>query len=180
MEIILVRHGITESNVKGITNGQGYDDNLTKEGKVQAYKLGERLASEKIEQIYSSPLKRATETALPIAEKINKPIDIDIRLIEVSFGNLEGKPNLDIGKVLGKSQTEAFNDYQYDFRPFGGESSKEVETRVRSFLKDLKRQPYKKVLIISHGGIVRWIRYICTGEKVGPHPNAQEIALKIK
>ena len=178
MKLVVVRHGITESNVKQLLNGQGHDDNLTTEGKNQAKELAERLKDMGIEQIYSSPLKRTTETALPIAEKLDKPINIDIRLIEVSFGSLEGGPNDSVMKVMGKSQRQMFDEYEYDFSEFGGETSKQVEARVRAFLKDLKKQRYKTVLVVTHGGILRWIRYIVTGIKHSSHPNAVEIELE--
>lgn len=178
MELIVVRHGVTNSNIKGITNGQ-IDESLTKEGKKQAIALSERLKSKNIDIIYSSPLKRASLTALPIAEKIGKEINIDHRLIEVSFGSFEGKPNAELVKVLGSDARKLFNEYVYDFTPYGGESSVQVEKRVRSFFDELKDQSYKTVLIVTHGGIVRWLHYLATGEKTGPRPNAEELHLKV-
>lgn len=177
MELIVVRHGLTGTNIRGIINGQ-LDEPLAKEGKAQAQKLAKRLEFKGIECIYSSPLKRATLTALPIAEKIGTTINIDRRLIEVNFGSFEGKPNTEMEKELGSQAREFLNRYKYDFTPFGGESSAEVEKRVQLFLDDLKKQPYKLVLIVTHGGIMRWLHYICTGEKIGSHPNAEELHLK--
>jgi len=178
MELIIVRHGLTEHNKNGIVNGQ-LDEPLAKEGKVQARELADRLASKGIEVIYSSPLKRATFTAMPVAERTGKLINIDHRLIEVSFGSFEGKPNAEIEESLGSNARELFNKYEYDFTPYGGESSPQVEARVKAFYKDLKDQPYQTVLIVTHGGIVRWLHYIVTGEKIGPRPNGEELHLKI-
>lgn len=178
MELIVVRHGVTEANINGITNGQ-LDEPLASEGEIQAQELAERLAPKPIEIIYSSPLKRATFTAMPIAEKLGKTINIDHRLIEVSLGRFEGKPNTEVKKELGSEMRDLFNQYEYDLIPYGGESSTQVETRVQSFLEDLKDQPYKMALIVTHGGIVRWIHYLVTGEKTGPRPNAEELHLKI-
>src|SRR3990167_9761152 len=100
MEVILVRHGLTENNKKGITNGR-IDEPLADEGIEQAQELARRLKDKPIDVIYSSPLKRATFTALPIAEKIGRTINIDHRLIEVDFGDFEGKPNSEVEKILG-------------------------------------------------------------------------------
>jgi len=178
MEVVLVRHGLTENNKNGITNGQ-LDEPLAKEGEAQALELAERLKNKPIEVIYSSPLKRATFTAMPIAEKLGKPINIDHRLIEVNFGKFEGMPNEEVKRTLGAEMRDLFNKYEYDLTPYGVESSIQVEKRVREFYDELKDQPYKMVLIVTHGGIMRWLHYLITGEKIGPRPNAEELHLKI-
>src|SRR3990167_8399519 len=167
MEVILVRHGLTENNKRRITNGR-LDEPLAKEGKIQAQELAQRLKDKPIDIIYSSPLKRATLTALPIAEKLGKAINIDHRLIEVDFGSFEGKPSEEVREVLGDEMRDLFNKYEYDLTPYGGESSTQVEGRVKSFYEDLKQQPYEMVLVVTHGGIVRWLHYFATGEKIGP------------
>jgi alpha-ribazole phosphatase len=179
MELIIVRHGLSVANVKDIASGR-YDSRLTEEGKQQARNLASRLRGLEIEKIYSSPLKRTMQTALPIAEILDISIDVDRRLAEVHFGSFEGGPNAEVERVLGKTPREFFNSYEYDFSPYGGESSKEVESRVKSFLDDLKKQDYKLVVLVTHGGIIRWINYLITGEKRGPLPNAEELHLNHK
>ena len=178
MELILVRHGLTEANKNGITNGQ-LDEPLAEDGKVQAQELADRLKDKSIDIIYSSPLKRATLTALPIAEKLGKTINVDRRLIEVSFGEFEGRPNKEVKEALGDEMRDLFNKYEYDLTPYGGESSEQVEERVKSFLEELKAEPYRSVLIVTHGGIVRWLHYFVTGEKIGPRPNGEELHIKV-
>lgn len=177
MEVIIARHGVTHSNQNGITNGR-LDEALAPEGKAQALALAERLKGLGIEKIYSSPLQRATATAQPLAKKLGQEIELDERLIEVSFGDFEGKPNQELIDHLGKGPRELFDDYKYDFSSFNGESSEQVEARVRSFLDDLKKQDYRLVLIVTHGGILRWINYLITGEKIGASPNAEELHLQ--
>lgn len=178
MKLIVVRHGLCQDNVDKVIGGQ-HDDNLTDEGKIQAQELANKLVSYGIEHIYSSPLKRTTETALPIAEKLDTTINIDRRLIEVSFGSFEGKPNEEFESVVGSEPSELLSSYQYDLREHGGESSTQVEKRVRAFIKDLKKQPFNVVLIVTHGGIVRFFHYICTGKKTGSYPNASIHVFKV-
>ncbi|MBI4033772.1 histidine phosphatase family protein [Candidatus Saccharibacteria bacterium] len=177
MEVILVRHGLTKNNKLGITNGR-IDEPLAEEGKIQAQELAQRLKDKPIDVIYSSPLKRATLTALPIAEKLGKTINIDRRLIEVDFGSFEGKPHREVKEVLGDEMRGLFNKYEYDLTPYDGESSAQVEERVKAFYGDLKQQPYEMVLVVTHGGILRWLHYLITGEKIGPLPNGEELHLK--
>jgi broad specificity phosphatase PhoE len=177
MEIIIVRHGLSEANKAGIVSGH-LDTPLTKEGHMQAKKLAERLTGKKIEAIYSSPLKRAMETALPLAEKLGIEINVDRRIMEVSFGDFESKSNEKLRQKLGMAPRDLLDTYEYDFSSFNGESSDEVRSRVDSFLKDLKEQPHKTVLVVAHGGIVRWLHYLITGEKITWMPNAEELHLK--
>lgn len=178
MKLIVVRHGLTQTNQDGIINGR-LDEPLAEEGKRQAEKLAEELASKNIEAIYSSPLKRASMTALPIADRIKKPINIDRRIIEVDVGHFQQKTLEDTKKELGRILPDLLDEYKYDFRSTeGGESSEQVEARVKSFINDIKQLPYKEVLVITHGGILRWFHYICTGKKIGRRPNAEVLELE--
>ena len=61
---------------------------LNEKGKSQAKKTKEKLEGIKFDKVFSSPLKRALETAKIIADE---PIDIDYRIIERCNGQLEGK-----------------------------------------------------------------------------------------
>ena len=73
MKIILVRHGESESNVMGISNGERNMD-LTGKGRTQASYLGNRLKKQKISEIYTSNLKRSKQTAEIISKIIKVPI----------------------------------------------------------------------------------------------------------
>ena len=60
--LLLARHGVTEYNT--LHKIQGHSDiDLSEQGRLQVEKLGERLAGEKIDAVYSSDLKRAVDTA---------------------------------------------------------------------------------------------------------------------
>lgn len=89
--IYLVRHGESQANISkrfsGIT-----DVELTERGALQAARAGRKLKDEKIDHIFSSPLKRAKNTAEIIADEIGfnkKDIIIDNSLTEVNFGILK-------------------------------------------------------------------------------------------
>ena len=85
MEIILVRHGESQANKAGKHQGKKdkwADTSLTKKGREQARKIANRLKIEKLEDIYSSDLKRAKETALVINQNHNLKIIYDKRLRE--------------------------------------------------------------------------------------------------
>lgn len=176
MDIIVVRHGQTEANKSGVI---GTDSNLTEEGKQQAKELGDKLSREQIDVIYCSPLKRTSQTALPLAEKLGREIFIDERIREVDWGDFDGLPGSFFKKTIGMEPRDSLDSYAYDFHQHHGESSADVERRVRSFVDELRTKPYGKVLIITHGGIVRMLHYVITGEKILYQPNAKVINLKI-
>ena len=87
MKIILVRHGESEANAKGISQGQKLDSPLSKKGLEQAKKVTERLSEEKIDFIYSSDLKRAKQTAEIINKEHKLKISFDKRLRERNHGS---------------------------------------------------------------------------------------------
>ena len=178
MEVIIVRHGLSESNKADEVGGP--DTPLAEEGLQQAEELAERLAGLEIDAIYSSTMPRAIDTAKPIAKKIGKEVIMDERLCEVDFGAyFYGKPHEILKEELGGiSGSDAMDSYVYDFSKWGGETSQEVESRLKSFLEDLKKQPYELALIVCHGGVVRWLHYLITGEKITRQANAEELHLK--
>lgn len=63
LRILLIRHGETDHNVKGIIQGQ-LDTPLNALGRIQASLLGAALGSERIDDIYASPLQRAADVSV--------------------------------------------------------------------------------------------------------------------
>ena len=84
MRIYFVRHGEAISNVDHVMAGYELDTELTEKGKEQAAKTGSYLATfdPNINYIYSSPLKRAKQTAKIIKTKINCKIHYKKNLVE--------------------------------------------------------------------------------------------------
>jgi phosphoserine phosphatase len=138
MKLILVRHGETEENVKGIVQGH-LPGKLTKKGIEQAKKLALRLKDEKIDAIYSSDLKRASDTAKEIAEyHKNVPLKFVKELREIDCGSFSGKSQ---DEVKGKNYPE------------DSESLEDAKKRIKNFLdKVYKKHKNSKVLFVSHGG----------------------------
>lgn len=142
MKFILVRHGETVENKKGIIQGH-LCGRLSKEGKNQSKILAKKLQDEKIDYIYSSDLKRAIDTA----EILNTFHSLEIfkskNLREFDFGLLSGTLKKDL---------KSFNNSEI-------ETTKSVDKRVSSFLSsNIIRKPLNStILIISHGGIQKML-----------------------
>ena len=92
IRLVLVRHGLSSFNEKGLIQGRTDDSYLTDIGYEQAKKTGEVLSKINFEDIYSSPLSRAAKTAITINEKFQKDQNIifDNDLLEVDLSSWSG------------------------------------------------------------------------------------------
>jgi len=132
MKVFFVRHGQTDWNVERKIQGQ-VDIELNDEGRKQAAQMRDELADMHFDAIFVSPLARARETAEIIAEPHEStPVVIADELAERNFGEYEGKDN-DGGKYYGLWQ------YDNPVTP-NGETPKDLEARVYSFLDRLHKQ----------------------------------------
>ena len=126
------------------------DSPLTPAGHEQAVRTGEVLLEEDIrfDEIISSPLSRALETARHISEITGVPVRIDERLKEQNFGKYESTPRDGQEFLLAK---ENFAD-----RYGNGESMLHLAQRVYNLLDEIKADPQgKDVLLVAHNGIAR-------------------------
>ena len=93
--IIAVRHGETAWNVDTRIQGQ-LDIGLNDRGLWQAQRVGQALADEAIDHIYSSDLQRASATADQLARLVDLPVRLDPRLRETDGGTWEGRTSREI------------------------------------------------------------------------------------
>jgi broad specificity phosphatase PhoE len=157
MRLLLLRHGLTEANKAGVSQGS-IDIPLNDEGRAQAQALASRLAKLKVDSIYSSTLSRAIETAQIIANSSGiSNIIQDSRLVEVNFGIYEGQPYQLISQERQRNIASI-----YDWAPPGGESPADCARRVQSLLEEW--MAFDAVLAVAHGSLNRVIRAILTGE----------------
>jgi len=152
--LLLVRHGETELNSSERLWGHT-DVKLGALGLKQAERLRDRLASEKIDVIYSSGLKRALVTAEIVASKHRLNVISCAELREVDFGQLEG---LTINEVDQRypEVTELRMKRSLEMKYPGGDSFLEFSKRVSKFLDRLERHTDDEtVLIVAHYGVLR-------------------------
>ena len=95
MGLYFVRHGQTDWNVRGKLQGKS-DIALNETGRLQAVETREKLKQVAMDAIYCSPLMRARETAEIINVLWELPIQCDDRLMERSFGDMEGALRKDV------------------------------------------------------------------------------------
>lgn len=142
LRLVLVRHGATDWSEAGRFCGWA-DMPLNARGREQARNLRRRLEGRRFTGVWSSDLRRATETArLAVGRAIRDP-----RLRELDFGNLEGM-RWEECPVPVRQALLGFDG----FRAPGGESVFMLRARVTAFVEELLDGEH---LVFTHGGVIR-------------------------
>ncbi len=172
MILTLLRHGTTEMNKLGKTNGQTMDDHLSFEGREQIECLTKTLARD-FDLMISSDLARTRETSEIINQELHLPVEFMSELREIHLGSLTGLTWEEINQKCGDNTMKDYFAQEYDFRPFGGESVDEVKARVFAYFDEIKEKHFnKKILVVTHGGVLRMLHYFLKGETLGVIDNA--------
>lgn len=159
--IYIIRHGETDANAQGLLQGQ-VDFSLNENGVLLAELTGKGMADIKFDFAYSSPLKRAKETArLVLDNSGNNDVVVkeDERIQEICFGEWEGKMFKGSKCELPADQVALMfsNPFAFDRAP-KGESFRELCIRTQDFLKELascKNLENKNILVATHGCALR-------------------------
>lgn len=153
-KVFIVRHGATDWNT--LKRAQGHADiDLNDEGRRQSQQTARQLADESITAVYSSDLRRAVDTARPIAEVHGLEVRTDRRFREIDQGEWEG---LHTDEIRTRWPTLWGPHRHYSARP-GGESPQQVRVRALAALRDaVAAHPDDgKIVVVSHGGTIRWL-----------------------
>lgn len=149
--IYFTRHGQTTWNLEKRLQGKGNSE-LTDEGIKQAEALRYRLDNQDIDVIYSSPLKRAKETANIIKGNRNIDVILEEGLQEINFGEYEGHTEEELLREGKGKEISPILKGDMQLRAPGGESLEEVYKRVYKALDTiLQREKDKRILIVAHG-----------------------------
>jgi probable phosphoglycerate mutase len=97
-QVILLRHGLTDSNDAGRFQGQA-DVPLNQTGLAQAEAVAEKLVGLGITAIFSSDLERAAVTAKLVGQRLELPVRTDARLQEINVGTWAGLTPTEVGQV---------------------------------------------------------------------------------
>ncbi|MPZ54076.1 MAG: hypothetical protein GEU79_15320 [Acidimicrobiia bacterium] len=147
--LYLVRHGETTLNTQGRFRGHT-DPALNRRGRRQAREAGRQLAPVRPEAIYSSPLRRAVETAEAIAQQAGLDVITSPDLIDIDYGTWEGLTPAQAA-VLNPEAYTAFRSDPLSATPPGGEAVKHVEIRtLRALEVHAKTHPRANIVAVSH------------------------------
>lgn len=179
LRLYLTRHGQTQSNLNKIMQGW-HNSELTELGKNQAKKLHKRIKHIDFEEVYSSPLKRAIDTAKIVSGRENiKTID---NLKEIGLGVWESKTQ----ESIKKTHTDLFNnfwEYPHIFKAEEGESFHDVKERAKKAINVIiSKHDEGNVLIVTHAAILNVIMLLFNNKDlslVWQPPVQQNTALNI-
>jgi broad specificity phosphatase PhoE len=148
----LVRHG--EHALQGrLAAGRMAGIGLSPKGRAEAAAVAARLAGEKVDALYASPLERARETAEILAGRLELPVVIREDVTEVDFGEWTG---LTFDQVRADKRWELWRSCRSIAAIPGGESWRQVQARIVDALVDLRRShPDRTVVVVSHGDVIR-------------------------
>lgn len=152
-ELILIRHGETDWNRE--LRFQGHIDvPLNDMGHEQARRLGLRLADEPVQQLISSDLMRAQQTAAPAARQLELEIVTTVSLREQNFGVVEGMRADEI-QALHPRAWEDWLKFREDHAMPEGESARQFHARVIEALGRIATAHVgQKLLVVTHGGVL--------------------------
>jgi broad specificity phosphatase PhoE len=150
--LFLMRHGATQANLAQPPRLQGQRQNLplSPSGILQARAAREQLRKMNLSAIYSSPLRRATETAAIIAEELNVTPQTECGLMECDVGTWEGMDWQSIRYFDAHHYARFMNDPEQHGFP-RGETFLALFARVKQTIDLLQsRHPGESILIVSH------------------------------
>lgn len=161
IRLILVRHGETEANLKHILQGHT-EGELTDIGKHQTELLAHHMRNFQIDQIISSDLYRAQQTADIISAYLGVPVQFFSALREWNVGELDGKP----AEAL-ETAFQLANVPKAEYKPPGGESLLDLLNRAESFLNQvLEKYSNQVILVCSHGDYIRMLLAVILSKEV--------------
>lgn len=154
VELVLVRHAESTSNAEFRWQGQT-DVSLSEKGRGQAKKVCERLADHDFDRVFCSDLSRTRQTLEPLGVR---NVRFDSRLREIRLGAWEGLLHSEVHERFPDELRAMLIDP--NVRLGGdGESQREFDARIDVALGEILKtsQPDERVLVVTHGGVIRSI-----------------------
>lgn len=158
MNIYFIRHGESQFNKEGKLQGQ-MDPPLSNKGEKTASSLAKSMkdtfvsSGKEINAIYSSPLKRAKETADAISRATGAPIVVDANLQEIKLGGWEGRK---ISNMTKNPQFIQWRKNPESITPPGGEEIKNFQDRAVTGIKKIieDNSQNDNIIVVTHGGVI--------------------------
>ena len=161
MRIYFCRHGESQANLIHAVSNRGLRHGLTQAGRQQAAALADRLArlqdeGRPLTRIYASPVLRALETSILLANHLHLEYEVTDALREYDCGEIEGRSD----EAAWQQWRELFDAWvihrQWERRIPGGENFHDLQARFVPFIDGLVQQfggTETGLVCVSHGGI---------------------------
>jgi broad specificity phosphatase PhoE len=155
MRIYFTRHGESQANLLHEISNRGLRHGLTVKGRQQAAALAERLQDHPITRIFTSPMLRAIETSIILANRLGVEYEVSDALREYDCGILEGRSD-NIAWLGWQLLFDAWVvHHRWERRIAGGENFYDIRGRFEPFIESLVKQYANietEVVCVSHGG----------------------------
>jgi len=152
MLLYCVRHGESTYNALGRIQGQS-DVPLSDTGRRQGEAVAAALAGLPIEALYASPLRRAIQTAQPVADALGLPIQTDPRLKEIHAGVFQDRLRSELDQRFPE-ELARWHSGDPDYALPGGETRRRLMERGRAAFEAILQTGHERVAVISHGGLI--------------------------
>ncbi|MGQ0805720.1 MAG: histidine phosphatase family protein [Actinomycetota bacterium] len=152
MDLLLIRHAEPVRIAPGEGGGGPVDPDLTARGRDEAERLAAWLATEDIDAVISSPLRRARQTAGPVARALGLDVEVDSDVIEYDANADHYIPAEEL-KRERDARWQAMLDGRWE--DFGGEAPDQFRGRIVPCLDGIiRRFPGGRVVVVCHGGVI--------------------------
>ena len=152
--LVLVRHGETDYNRRGLALGRA-DAPLNETGRSQAECVREALACVPLTAVYASPLARAVDTATSIAAAHGMEVQIEHGLVEMDIGEVEGLTFPELRKQYPALAQNWGGADGPTFRMPGGERLVDVQRRAVDAIEVLAaRHQDETFCVVTHNFVI--------------------------
>lgn len=158
MRIYFVRHGESQANLLQEIANRGLRHGLTRKGREQAVALADRLQDLSITHLYTSPLLRAIETTVILANRLGLDYEVVDALREYDCGIAEGRSDAEAWQLWQALFDAWVVDRRWEQRIDGGESFYDIRERFIPFIEGLVNRygsAEAGIACVSHGGLYR-------------------------
>ncbi len=163
VKLLIIRHGFSVTNKARVFTGQN-DVDLAPEGYEQAEAVCKYIAETyKVDAIWSSDLKRAVDTIMPLAKRLGLEIHKDKGIRELDVGDWQGRAVEDV-RNENSEQLEAYRTDPANHGCPGGENYTDMCKRALPvFERIAKENDGKTVAVATHGGVIRIMTCVFRG-----------------
>lgn len=152
-KVFLIRHATNDALKEGVIYGRTPGVHLNEEGRAQAQALAERMSAVDLAAVYSSPLERAQETAVPLAQRQGVDVIVHPGLVETDAGEWTGQPLEEIRKLEAWQELMA---YPSGVALPSGESLWQAQVRMVEAMEEIRAaHREERVAVVSHADPLR-------------------------
>lgn len=156
LRLYFVRHGESEANIRREFANWTDVHPLTERGRMQTLALAAKLRPRGIDQIYSSPVRRARESASLLAGALGVRFVVSEALREYDVGSLEGTSSDAAWQSYDEVLSAWLLEQRWEERTGGGECFHDIAKRFVPFLEQLRTEhPNAAVVLVGHSGLFR-------------------------